>query len=230
MLSQLISAFRGGEVDFTSIIIQLAAILLIIFVVLPFHEWAHAFTALKLGDTSIKYRGRLTMNPLAHIDPIGALCILCFNFGWAKPVPVDPRNFKNEKKGMAITAVAGPVANLVAALVGDLILHAVFAFYPAFVLTTAGYYIWLFLTFYVAININLAVFNLIPIPPLDGSKILFVFLPDKWVYTFYQYERYIMIGMFALLWIGVLDGPLSFLSSWAYKGVDFIANLPFMWA
>ena len=91
----LFSLFRGQQIDFVSVAVQIAAILIIIFLVLPFHEWAHAFTAAKLGDTSIKYRGRLTLNPLAHIDPVGALSLLLFGFGWAKPVPVNPRNFKN---------------------------------------------------------------------------------------------------------------------------------------
>lgn len=231
MLSELLNALRGGSVNFASIMMQLIALLVIIFLVLPFHEWAHAFTALKLGDTSVKYRGRLSFNPLAHIDVIGSICLLCFGFGWAKPVPIDSRNFKNEKVGMAITAVMGPVANLVAALVGQLIIYAVLAFVPTFFVTSqVGYYIYMFLSYYVTVNIYLAVFNLIPIPPLDGSKILFVFLPDKAVYFFYQYERYIMILLFALLWMGFLSTPLMYLSNFVYDGVSFIAKLPFLWA
>ena len=136
MLSELISAFRGGSVDFGSILMQLIALLLIIFLVLPFHEWAHAFTALKLGDTSVKYRGRLSLNPLAHIDVLGSIFLLCFGFGWAKPVPVDSRNFKNEKVGMAITAVMGPVANLVAGLVGQIIFYALLIINPTFFLAS----------------------------------------------------------------------------------------------
>lgn len=234
MLSELISAFRGGSVDFGSIMVQLIALLLIIFLVLPFHEWAHAFTALKLGDTSVKYRGRLSLNPLAHIDVLGSIFLLCFGFGWAKPVPVDSRNFKNEKVGMAITAVMGPVANLVAGLVGQIILYAVVVINPTFFLTfltsQVCFYISMFLNYYVTVNIYLAVFNLIPIPPLDGSKILFVFLPDKAVSFFYQYERYIMIILFALLWMGFLSTPLVYLSNFVYEGIDFIARLPFLWA
>lgn len=231
MLSELINAFRGGSVDFGSILMQLFALLLIIFLILPFHEWAHAFTALKLGDTSVKYRGRLSLNPLAHIDVLGSIFLLCFGFGWAKPVPVDSRNFKNEKVGMAITAVMGPVANLVAALVGQLVLYAVLLLSPhSFLSTQVCYYISLFLNYYVTVNIYLAVFNLIPIPPLDGSKILFVFLPDRAVNFFYQYERYIMIVLFALLWMGFLSTPLVYLSDFVYDGINFVARLPFLWA
>lgn len=231
MLSELISAFRGGSVDFGSILMQLIALLLIIFLVLPFHEWAHAFTALKLGDTSVKYRGRLSLNPLAHIDVLGSIFLLCFGFGWAKPVPVDSRNFKNEKVGMAITAVMGPVANLVAGLVGQIIFYALLIINPTFFLSSqVGLYISMFLNYYVTVNIYLAVFNLIPIPPLDGSKILFVFLPDKAVNFFYQYERYIMIILFALLWMGFLSTPLVYLSDFVYDGINFVARLPFLWA
>ncbi|MDD6646014.1 MAG: site-2 protease family protein [Oscillospiraceae bacterium] len=231
MLSELINAFRGGSVDFGSILMQLFALLLIIFLVLPFHEWAHAFTALKLGDTSVKYRGRLSLNPLAHIDVLGSIFLLCFGFGWAKPVPVDSRNFKNEKVGMAITAVMGPVANLVAGLVGQIIFYALLVINPNFFLASqVGLYISMFLNYYVTVNIYLAVFNLIPIPPLDGSKILFVFLPDKAVNFFYQYERYIMIILFALLWMGFLSTPLVYLSDFVYDGINFVARLPFLWA
>ncbi len=108
------------------------AVLVIIFLILPFHEWAHAFTASLLGDKAVKGRGRLSINPLSHIDPMGALCMLLFGFGWAKPVPIDPRNFKNPKVGMAITAIMGPIANIVAALAGLLIYYPIILFTGAF--------------------------------------------------------------------------------------------------
>lgn len=223
----LLSLLRG-QLDFYSAVVEILAILVIIFLVLPFHEWAHAFTASKLGDTSVKYRGRLTLNPLVHIDPFGALALLLFGFGWAKPVPVDPRNFKSPKWGMALVALMGPVANIAAAIAGGLIFQAILTFAPAFMITnTVGNYIYLFLSFYILINVRLAVFNLLPIPPLDGSKLLFAFLPDKWVMWFYRYQQIISIVLIALLWVGVLDIPLSFLSNYVLTFVNWITALPF---
>lgn len=122
MLSLLLNGIRNGNLDFGSVIAEILAVLVIIFLILPFHEWAHAFTASLLGDRAVKGRGRLSINPLSHIDPMGALCMLLFGFGWAKPVPIDPRNFKNPKVGMAITAIMGPIANIVAAFIGLLII------------------------------------------------------------------------------------------------------------
>ncbi len=223
----LMSLIRG-QLDFQTAVVYILALLTIIFLVLPFHEWAHAFTAMKLGDTSVKYRGRLTLNPLAHIDPIGALALLLFGIGWAKPVPIDSRNFKKPKLYMGITALMGPVANLVAAFAGGLILQTLAKFVPAFLaLNTFGYYIYLFLAFYIQVNVTLAIFNFLPIPPLDGSKILFIFLPDRWVQKFYQYEQFIAIALVVLIWIGVLDVPLNFLTTHVTNGIYWLAGLPF---
>lgn len=217
-----------GRLDFWSAVSQILAILMIIFLILPFHEWAHAFTAKKLGDTGIDNGGRLTLNPLAHIDPFGALALLLFGFGWAKPVSVDPRQFKNPKLGMALVALMGPVANIVAAIAGALILNAIMTFAPGFSQGQGfGYYVVLFLSYYVSINIRLAVFNLLPIPPLDGSKILFSFLPDRWVFWFYQNQMIISILMLVLLWVGVLNMPLSFLSGYVSRFVYWLTALPF---
>ena len=231
----LMSLLRGG-LSIETAITHILAILVIVFLVLPFHEWAHAFTALKLGDTSIKYTGRLTLNPLAHIDPFGALALLLFGIGWAKPVPINARNFKRPKLYMGITALMGPVANFVAALLGGLILNALIRFAPDFLtLETFGRYIWLFLLYYIQINVVLAVFNFLPIPPLDGSKILFIFLPDRAVQKFYQYERYIAIGLMLLLWLSSMNVPvarqfgnfLSFIQNAVTNFVLWLTSLPF---
>mgnify|MGYP000641647578 CR=1 FL=1 len=216
-----------GNFDFASIVAEILAVLLIVFLILPFHEWAHAFTASLLGDKSIKYRGRLSLNPLSHIDPMGALCLLLFGFGWAKPVPVDPRNFKNPKLGMAVTAIMGPVANLIAALVGLLVFNALFYFNIGFLLTDIGGFVRTFLNFYISCNIGLAVFNLIPIPPLDGSKVLFLFLPDKAVDFFYRYQQIFFVVIFILLYVGVLSPILNFATNGIFEGLNWLANLPF---
>ncbi len=226
MVYELISLFQGNG-DFFSVVIHILAILMVIFLVLPFHEWAHAWVASLLGDTSIKYRGRLSLNPLSHIDYMGALCLLLFGFGWAKPVPVDDRNFKNPKVGMAITALAGPVANIVAGIAGGFIFYGFMYLAPSVVLNKIGYYAMMFLQYYIVLNCSLAVFNLIPIPPLDGSKIMFAFLPDKAVYKFYQYQQYFTIALFALLWIGVFNIPLNFLESLLLKGIEVVCSFPF---
>lgn len=226
----LIDIIRGN-MDFGEVVAYILAMIAIIFLVLPFHEWAHAFTAYKLGDRSVKYRGRLSFNPLAHIDVMGSIFLLCFGFGWAKPVPVDSRNFKNEKVGMAVTALMGPVANLVAALAGGFILYGCLAFMPlSFVYNEVFRYVFTFLNFYIQVNVYLAVFNLIPIPPLDGSKIMFLFLPNKAINFFYQYENYIMIALFALLWTGYLSTPLMYISNFVLSGISYVAKLPFLWA
>lgn len=225
MLSQLLS----GNFTIQTVIAEILAVLVIIFLILPFHEWAHAQTAYLLGDKGIKQRGRLSLNPLSHIDPVGALAMLFIGFGWAKPVPVDARYFKNPKVGMAITAFMGPVANLIAALAGLFVFHTLWCIVPTF-FTAGGFgsYVLAFLQFYIIVNVNLAVFNLLPIPPLDGSKILFVFLPDKAVMFFYRYQMFFMIGLIVLLWAGPLSYVLTFLSRGALYGIYQFSTLPFL--
>ena len=224
MLSQLLS----GNFTMQDIIAEILAVLVIILLILPFHEWAHAFTASLLGDKGIKQRGRLSFNPVSHIDPIGALCMLFFGFGWARPVPVDPRKFKNPKVGMAITALMGPVANLVAGFAGLIIFNILYKAAFMFMYTNpVGMFISVFLRFYITVNVNLAVFNLLPIPPLDGSKILFTFLPDKAVEFCYRYQMFFFIALFLMISFGPLSGLLSYLSNGLLRGMTWLASLPF---
>ncbi|MBE6733004.1 MAG: site-2 protease family protein [Ruminococcaceae bacterium] len=221
----LLSTVLSGNFSFVSVIVYLLSSLAVIFLTLPIHEFAHGYAATKLGDYTPRYQGRLTLNPFAHIDYIGAMCILLFGFGWAKPVQVNARNFKNAKVGMAITAFAGPLANIVLAFV-SLVLANVCQVIP--INTEILIYIYMFFNYIATINIYLAVFNLIPIPPLDGSRLLSAFLPNKYYYSLMRYERYFSIIILALLWIGVLDVPLGFLSNAIRSALQFAANLPFV--
>ncbi len=221
----MLISLLSGRLDFMTALMQILASLVVIFLIMPFHEWAHAFVAYKLGDTSVKARGRLSLNPIEHIDPIGALMIILVGFGWAKPVPIDDRNFKNPKIEIGITAMAGPLANFIAALAGGLILNALAAFTGSFLVTTVGNYIYIFFLYYVMLNICLAVFNLVPIPPLDGSKILFMFLPDKWVYTLYKYENVFFLILLVLVWFNIL--PLGYIENALADFVFWLTGLPF---
>ncbi len=216
----------SGNMTMQQVFAQILAVILIVFLILPFHEWAHAFAASCLGDKGIKNRGRLSINPLSHIDIIGALMLLFVGFGWAKPVPVDPRYFKRPKLGMAITALAGPLANLVAALAGLLIYNFFAVFHPE-VLFAYNRLLWYFFSFYIIVNINLAVFNLIPIPPLDGSKVLFLFLPDKAVEFFYRYQQIFFVVLFVLMWRGAFTGIMSKCTGWLLEGLDWLSLLPY---
>lgn len=217
----LFSILRGASG--IEIAILFLARLFVVFCTLPVHEYAHAFVADKLGDKTARLSGRLTLNPMAHIDILGAIMILFVGFGYAKPVPVNPRNFKNLKKGMALTALAGPFSNILMAVV-FMFLSNVLSLFGSSLFVQAFY---VFFSFAASINIGLAVFNLIPIPPLDGSRVLELLIPDKYYYKFAQYERYIVIVIFGLIIFGVLDAPLAFLQNHLYSALNYIVSLPF---
>ena len=154
--------------------------------------------------------------------------MLLIGFGWAKPVPVDSRYFKNPKLGMGITALMGPVANLVAGFAGLLVYYGIKCASPSFLVSDGlGGIVCVFLVFYVQVNVNLAVFNLLPIPPLDGSKLLFAFLPDKAVAFLYRYQMVFFAVIFVLLWMGPLSRLLSFLSTWMMYGMYNLSALLF---
>ena len=217
----LFSILRGASG--IEIAILFLARLFVVFCTLPVHEYAHAFVADKLGDKTARLSGRLTLNPMAHIDILGAIMILFVGFGYAKPVPVNPRNFKNPKKGMALTALSGPFSNILMAVV-FMLLSNVLSLFGSSLFVQAFY---VFSSFAASINIGLAVFNLIPIPPLDGSRVLELLIPDKYYYKFAQYERYIVIVIFGLIVFGVLDAPLAFLQNHLYSALNYIVSLPF---
>ncbi len=215
--------FFSGDADFFLMMIRLFSRLFVIFCTMPIHEYAHALIATKLGDQTPRLSGRLTLNPMAHISPLGALMIILCGFGYAKPVSVNPRNFKDSKKGMALTAIAGPISNLILGFVFTFI-SAVISCFEYSTITNAFYSFFIFAA---VININLAVFNLLPIPPLDGSRILQLLIPAKYYYKFLEYERYVTIVVFILILTGVLSGPLSIMSNAIFELFSFIANLPF---
>lgn len=216
MLNTLISIFRDGSLspdEFIVLLITFVSYAMIILVALPVHELSHGLMAYKLGDNTAKWNGRLTMNPFAHMDPIGTLMIFLVGFGYAKPVPVNPRNFRNYQSGMMLTSLAGPLSNMLMAIVSLGLFRL-----AAFLITsgTALYFVGIFLTMFAQINVGLAIFNLLPIPPLDGFRIVASLLPPRWTYFVDRYQMMITMAVLLLIFSGALSGPLDYLISAVY--------------
>ena len=192
-------------------------------IALTVHEYCHGYAAHRLGDNTAKNMGRLTLNPIKHIDPYGAICMVLFHVGWAKPVPVNARNFKDPKKGFAITAAAGPASNLILGFFSVLIYLVVFALVRDLTFTskTFGYLLisntLSFLYIFHSINIGLGLFNLLPIPPFDGSRLLNVFLPPKTYFAIMKYEKQIYIGV--LVWLLLGDYVAGFIRNIVGGGI-----------
>ena len=212
-------------------VLQIITKILIIFLVLPIHECAHAWAAHKMGDETAAYSGRLTLNPLAHIDILGALCLLITGFGWAKPVPINPLKFKKQRFGIAITAAAGPLSNLAVSFIAMIIYRIVLSlpggsgyFLSSAGDITGGFVILYILQFFILVNIGLAIFNLIPIPPLDGSKIISYFTStklDRWIY---EHQLIVNAVFFAVIITGILSKPLNIIGGYVYDLFWFITN------
>ena len=208
-----------------------------ILIALSVHECAHAWAAYKLGDSTAKNFGRMTINPLKHLDPLGVLCMIVAGFGWARPVPVNSRNLRNPKRDMVLISLAGPASNIILAFIGLLILRILQVLVlPALSAAAIGTFgvdaiamLLQFLMLFCMLNAGLAIFNLLPIPPLDGSHLLALILPSRIYFKYVRYERYISFALVLLLVFNVLDVPLLFLRSYLLMGLEWIIDLiPFL--
>ena len=212
MLASLLSG--GSIIEF---IVGLLLRLPIVMLALSLHETAHGYVALKLGDPTAQNYGRLTLNPAKHFDPIGFLCMVFFGFGWAKPVPINTRYFKNPKKGMALSAAAGPISNLLLAVIFALLWRIELEIAPEYFtdrfLYNVFYWVQEFLVAGITLNVGFAVFNLIPIPPFDGSRIFLILLPEHLYFKVMRYERQLYAILMIAMVLGVLDTPLSVVSN-----------------
>ena len=214
-------------------IMQMLLSLPIIMLTLSVHEYAHGLIAKKLGDPTADNLGRLTINPLKHIDPIGFIMFLLIGVGYAKPVPITSRNFKKPRRDMALVGAAGPISNAIMALifttllkVFDLFIPLIYSSGEAWAITASGYFVML-LYLGIYYNVAFALFNLIPAPPLDGSRILYAFLPSRILFRVQQYERYFFIGVLAIMLVFSVLG-ISVIGTVTNFFVDLLFKLFFL--
>lgn len=221
MLNSITALSSPAEIAI--IIFTFLAIMLVAF---PLHECAHGWVAMLLGDNTAEESGRLTLNPIAHIDPMGTVAMLLFGIGWAKPVPVNPARCDKVKPklAMALIAAAGPLSNLLLAFIIEIIYKIVFYSNVDILLTgqvSVYYYLIIALNRLIDLNIYLAIFNLLPIPPFDGSRLFLAFLPTKLYFKVMRYERAIMTVIIILMLLGVFSIPLAFLTGYVEIGMDY---------
>ncbi len=224
MVGIAIMQFIANPNQLLSLLLSVPGVLIAI----TFHEFAHGYIAYKLGDNTAKNQGRLTLNPLDHLDPIGSLMLLIAGFGWGKPVEVNPRNYTRKismETGEAIVSAAGPIMNFLLAIIFTIIYFLIYKFAGgAFLSGTIGKVIMTLILYAISINVGLGVFNLLPLPPLDGSKIIMPFLPSK-AKAFFVNNEQIFYIVFVLLWItGIAGSIISPLISWITNGLLNLGN------
>lgn len=219
----LFELFKSGG-DLLTIVVTIFSYLVIILIAFPIHESSHALMAKLLGDNTAAEQGRITLNPLKHLDPLGTIGMLVFGVGWAKPVPVQPYRARKVpmRAAMALTAVAGPVSNVIVSLIVLIIEKIIIV--TANPLDMTMLYIIMALEMIISINLFLGAFNLLPIPPFDGSRIFLSFLPDKLYFGIMKYEEIIELVILALMFSGKLSLPFTWLANLIYSGLDFITS------
>ena len=208
----LLDLIQMGDVRLALIVFLLTVPSMLI--ALTFHEVAHGYAAYLCGDPTARNLGRLTLNPIKHLDPIGTLLMLLVGYGWARPVPVNSRYFKNPRRGMALTELAGPLTNFILGFLGVVLYWVTLYFYKNSLVLEA---VLLFLQYFALLNLTFAVFNMIPLPPFDGSRIFLVFLPPKYYFGVMKYERYIMVAVLVLMSVKPEWSPVGIV-------VDFLFN------
>ncbi len=220
MLFKLLQS--GG--DLLTIVVTIFSYLVIILIAFPIHESSHALMAKLLGDNTAAEQGRISLNPLVHLDPLGTIGMLVFGVGWAKPVPVQPYRARKVpiRAAMALTAAAGPVSNVIVSLIVLIIEKIIIVTANPIDMTTL--YIIMALEMIISINLFLGAFNLLPIPPFDGSRIFLSFLPDKLYFGIMKYEEIIKLVILALMFSGKLSLPFTWLANLIYSGLDFITS------
>ncbi len=230
IMAVLVVMSLGRYLSNTNELLSLVLTLPAVLIAITFHEYAHAFAADKLGDDTPRRQGRLTLNPLAHLDPVGSIMLVFAGFGWGKPVEINPRNFNRTismSKGEAIVSIAGPAMNFILAIIFSIIYFSIGKFAPTFIFTQLGIIIMTLLQITVMINVGLGVFNLIPLPPLDGSKVLNHFLPYSAKEWFARYSQVFYI-IFVVLWItGIAGNIISPIINWVYQGITYLVALLF---
>lgn len=230
VMAVLVLMSLGRYINNTNELLNLVLTLPAVLIAITFHEFAHAFAADKLGDDTPRRQGRLNLNPLSHLDPVGSIMLVFAGFGWGKPVEINPRNFNRTvtmSAGEAIVSIAGPAMNFILAIVFSIIYFAIAKFAPMFIFTQIGAIVFTLLQMTIIINVGLGVFNLIPLPPLDGSKVLNHFLPYNAKQWFLRYSQVFYI-IFVVLWItGIAGNIISPIIGWVYQGITNLVSLLF---